>query len=93
MAASQSSGEQAQTREEYKKNKLAEERPASTGARRIRVRLIPIPLRIVLLVILVLLSVSIGTMVGYSAMGGGKTSDVFKPSTWYHIRDLVDKEK
>lgn len=89
MALKQS--DQAKTREEYKKQKRSEEQPVSAG--RVRVRLIPIWLRIVLLVIMIALSVTAGAVVGYSALGGGKATDVFKASTWTHIRDLVEKEK
>ena len=33
-----------------------------------------------------------GAMVGYSVMGDGKATDVFKKSTWTHIVDLVNKD-
>ncbi|MDR6999311.1 DNA-directed RNA polymerase subunit beta [Neobacillus niacini] len=87
--------EQVKTREEFKKvkadsQKNAEEvRPAT---KRVRVRLIPIWLRLILLVISIYIFAMVGTAVGYGKLGGGKITDVFKESTWTHIRDLVDKK-
>lgn len=94
MGLKQSEADKAQTREEYKKQKQAENHLAvHSGTKRIRVRLIPIWLRIVLLIVVVAVSLTAGALVGYGAIGGGKATDVFKLSTWTHIRDLVEKEK
>lgn len=103
MAVKQADGGQARTREEYKKQKQERTRAVDVegnqpaldvgASRRIRVRLIPIWLRLVLLAVLIVVSVTAGALVGYSGLGGGKAVDVFKLSTWTHIRDLVEKEK
>ena len=92
MAASQSEEREAITRGEYKKKQRAEDHLVSRPGR-IRVRLIPIWLRLVLLLVMIAASMTAGALVGYGAIGGGKAIDVFKPSTWTHIRDLVEKEK
>lgn len=76
------------TREEYKKVKQIEPEVAQP----VRVRLIPIWLRLVILVVLIFVCVVSGAAVGYSMLGNGKLVDVFKQSTWTHIRDLVEKE-
>ncbi|MEH7156491.1 DNA-directed RNA polymerase subunit beta, partial [Neobacillus drentensis] len=60
---------------------------------RVRIRLIPIWLRLVLLVAFMFISVTVGAIVGYGIIGGGKVSEVFQQSTWTHIIDLVDKGK
>ncbi|MDQ0200826.1 DNA-directed RNA polymerase subunit beta [Neobacillus ginsengisoli] len=79
MSVNDPSKEQVKTGEEYKK-----ERP--------RVRLIPIWLRIVILVVLIFGCALSGAVVGYGMLGNGRVADVFKASTWTHIRDLVKKE-
>lgn len=88
---------QALTREEYKKLKLAEEKleaaehlkgtikPAHAG-------LISMWLRFVIFIALIIICVTAGALVGYSGIGGGKSIDVFKGSTWSHIYDLVEKK-
>ena len=95
---------QVRTREEYKKavQKVKEEKTevkpqktkdaAPKGKERVRIRLIPIWLRLVLLVVFVFISLMAGAVVGFGVLGGGKAADVFKESTWTHIRDLVDKK-
>jgi hypothetical protein len=60
--------------------------------KRIRIRLIPVWLRLVLLVVFTFISLTAGAAVGYGILGDGKVADVFKQSTWTHIRDLVNKE-
>lgn len=78
------------TREEAKseRKKQVEENRQN----RIRVRMIPIWLRIIIVVALIFLSTLAGAAFGYGVMGGGSASDIFKPSTWTHIIDLVVKE-
>ncbi|GGE85121.1 DNA-directed RNA polymerase subunit beta [Priestia taiwanensis] len=56
-----------------------------------QVRLIPIWLRIIILFISIVVSVVIGAVIGYSIIGDGNVSDVFKIDTWTHILDLVGK--
>ncbi|MDW2876391.1 MULTISPECIES: DNA-directed RNA polymerase subunit beta [Bacillaceae] len=75
---------------EQKKKQRSEEKTA--GKRIIRIRLVPIWLRIIIVLILIAGSLILGTIVGYSVMGGGKPSEVFEKSTWLHIKDLVIKE-
>jgi hypothetical protein len=80
-----------------KSRKLEEKENGKTEAaphayKRVRIRLIPIWLRLVLLVVFVFVSLFSGAAVGYGVLGGGKVADVFKESTWTHIRDLVDKK-
>lgn len=82
--------EQAKTREEHKKLNSEEQKP--TKQIRVRVRLIPIWLRLVLLIVLIFISVTAGALIGYGSLGGGKAIDVFKLSTWTHIRDFIDKK-
>lgn len=108
MSVNNVNQEQVQTREQYKKAKLesfqtgeVKEKSAKmtkTEAsvqvnKRIRIRLIPIWLRLFLLVVFVAISVMAGAAVGYGVLGDGKPADIFKESTWTHIRDLVEKGK
>lgn len=72
-------------REEQRRFKIARKSP--------RIRLIPIWLRIAIVTVLAAISFFFGAMFGYSVIGDGKASDVFKTSTWTHIRDLVEKEE
>ncbi|WP_040207085.1 DNA-directed RNA polymerase subunit beta [Neobacillus jeddahensis] len=98
--------QQASTREEYKKAKHETELKTKTkktvqegeaaaapqAHKRVRIRMIPIWLRFVILFVLIVVSVVVGAVVGYGVIGGGDVADVFKESTWSHIRDLVDKK-
>ncbi|MGG3469516.1 DNA-directed RNA polymerase subunit beta [Neobacillus pocheonensis] len=101
MSVNNINREQMRTREEYKKanfeavQKTKDEKTAAKpqkGKERVRVRLIPIWLRLVLLVVFVFVSLAAGAVVGYGVLGNGKAADVFKESTWTHIRDLIDKK-
>lgn len=108
MSVNNLNQQQARTREEYKKakfdavEKTKDEKTAAKpkqpnsaaqkGKERVRVRLIPIWLRLVLLVVFVFVSLTAGAVVGYGVLGNGKAADVFKESTWTHIRDLIDKK-
>lgn len=56
----------------------------------VQIRLIPIWLRIVIILMLVVIAAVVGAMVGYSVIGEGKAMDVFKPSTWQHIFDIMN---
>ena len=60
---------------------------------KVRIRLIPIWLRIILIIVLIFVSMTIGAAIGFGVLGDGKVIDVFKPSTWTHILDLVQVEK
>jgi hypothetical protein len=61
--------------------------------KKIRIRLIPIWLRVIMIIGLIFVSMTLGAAIGYGVLGDGKVSDVFKPSTWTHLRDLVQVEK
>lgn len=45
--------------------------------------------RILFVPALCLAALAIGLTIGYSTMGGGDASDVFKFETWKHLYDLV----
>jgi hypothetical protein len=79
---------------EEKKHEQEEQKHStrSDDKGKIRVRLIPIPLRIFFVLIFILLSTAIGAVIGYSVLGNGNVIEVFVPSTWTHIIDLVEKE-
>ncbi|PLT35841.1 DNA-directed RNA polymerase subunit beta [Bacillus sp. V5-8f] len=79
------------TRQEYRQQVKKAEKAGNTKER-IRIRLLPIWLRLVIVCVLIAFSVLAGAVVGYSVIGGGKASDVFKTSTWTHIVDLVNKD-
>ncbi|NRD77149.1 DNA-directed RNA polymerase subunit beta [Bacillus sp. BRMEA1] len=108
MSINNLNSERISTREDYKKakydalevNKSEEKKVQEQDENqavdrkkgRVRIRLIPIWLRLILLAVFIFVSLMIGAVVGYSGLGGGKVSDVFKVSTWTYIRDLVEKK-
>lgn len=57
-----------------------------------RIRIFPIWLRIIVIVILAFVALAAGLMFGYSVMGDGNATDVFKSETWRHIVDIVTEE-
>jgi hypothetical protein len=88
MAVNESSREAIKA--EKKQNKEKEQ--SEKKSKRIRIRLIPIWLRVIIVLLLIVLSAAIGAMVGYGVIGNGNVFDVFKPSTWTYIIDLVQKK-
>ncbi|STO36058.1 DNA-directed RNA polymerase subunit beta [[Flavobacterium] thermophilum] len=70
---------------------LPAEEEAAAPRRFARTRLIPIWLRLIIVAVLMALSLTVGAIVGYSAIGDGAWLDVFRPSTWQHILDFVEK--
>lgn len=60
---------------------------------KVRIRLIPIWLRVIIIIVLIFVSMTIGAAIGFGVLGDGKAIDVFKPSTWTHVLDLVQVEK
>lgn len=106
MTANNLNSEQITTREEYKKAKYEEleklnveqkqnheqQLASELKNKRVRIRLIPIWLRLLLLAVFMFAALMAGAVVGYGVLGGGKATDVFKASTWTHIRDLVEKK-
>ena len=75
---------------QQKGNDKKEKQPISI--KRVRLRLIPIWLRMILVIVLFAMSTTIGAAIGYGVIGNGKASDIFYPSTWTHVKDLVEKE-
>lgn len=75
-----------------RKAREREENPNHEEKKQVRwvqIRLIPIWLRIIL-VLLLLVSVSVlGLYIGYSVVGDGMPSDIFKKGTWTHIIDII----
>ncbi|ASS87277.1 EpuA protein [Geobacillus lituanicus] len=70
---------------------LPAEEEAAAPRRFARTRLIPIWLRLVIVTVLMAICLAAGAIVGYSAIGDGAWIDVFRPSTWQHILDFVEK--
>ncbi|MCG6796373.1 DNA-directed RNA polymerase subunit beta [Geobacillus sp. YHL] len=70
---------------------LPPEGEAAAPRRFVRTRLIPIWLRLIIVAALMAISLAAGAVVGYSAIGDGAWLDVFRPSTWQHILDFVEK--
>jgi len=55
----------------------------------VQIRLLPIWLRIILVLLLLIGAAMFGVMIGYSSLGDGDPSDVFKKETWTHILDII----
>ena len=83
------------SREAFKLQKKEQEAEIkhAENENKIRIRLIPIWLRVIMIIGLIFVSMTLGAAIGYGVLGDGKASDVFKPSTWTHLRDLVQVEK
>ena len=83
------------SREAFKLQKKEQEAEIkhAENENKIRIRLIPIWLRVIMIIGLIFVSMTLGAAIGYGVLGDGKVSDVFKPSTWTHLRDLVQVEK
>ena len=83
------------SREAFKLQKKEQEAEIkhAENENKIRIRLIPIWLRVIIIIALIFVSMTLGAAIGYGVLGDGKASDVFKPSTWTHIMDLVGVEK
>ena len=83
------------SREAFKLQKKEQkvEKKHAENENKIRIRLIPIWLRVIMIIGLIFVSMTLGAAIGYGVLGDGKVSDVFKPSTWTHLIDLVHVEK
>lgn len=83
------------SREAFKLQKKEQEveKKHTENENKIRIRLIPIWLRVIMIIGLIFVSMTLGAAIGYGVLGDGKVSDVFKPSTWTHLIDLVQVEK
>lgn len=55
----------------------------------VQIRLLPIWLRIILLLLLTIFTIILGAYIGYSVVGDGSGSDLFKKETWTHITDII----
>ena len=55
----------------------------------VQIRLLPIWVRIILVLLLLVGAAALGAMIGYSTLGDGNPSDVFKKETWTHILDII----
>lgn len=64
----------------------------ATRSKKERRRIFPIWLRIIVFFVLAFVALATGLMFGYSVMGDGNATDVFKTDTWHHIIDIVTKE-
>ena len=69
-------------------SEMPEEQIPTSG--RVRIRLIPIWLRILIVLVLLVAAVAFGAMFGYSVIGEGEASDIFKKATWQHIFDIMN---
>lgn len=74
------------TRQQFKDE---EKMKKSSASQRIKIRLIPIWLRLLIVAVLMVFMIIFGAFIGYSVIGGGKGTDIFKKSTWTHIIDIV----
>ena len=52
--------------------------------------MLPIYVRIVIVLALFALAMVVGTYMGYSILGDGAASDIFKKETWTHIIDIMN---
>lgn len=91
MAVDENSREAIKAQKKLEATKEEKEQSVKKG-KRIRLRLIPIWLRVIIVVLLMGLSSLTGAAIGYGVLGNGNAIDVFKPSVWTHIVDLVDKK-
>jgi len=55
----------------------------------VQIRILPIWLRVILVLLLLAGAAYFGALVGYSSIGDGDSSDVFKKATWIHIMDII----
>ncbi|BBW97844.1 DNA-directed RNA polymerase subunit beta [Geobacillus sp. FSL W8-0032] len=56
-----------------------------------RARFVSVLLRLIMVIALMVICLAVGVAVGYSVIGDGHWLDVFRPSTWQHIFDFVQK--
>lgn len=73
----------------FKKKEKAVQEKELSEVKWVQIRLLPIWLRI-LLVILLLVGIGVlGLLMGYSVVGDGAPSEIFKKETWTHITDII----
>jgi hypothetical protein len=70
-----------------------EETSSRTARRRAKGRVFPIWLRLVIWIVLCIVGFVGGAMIGYGVLGDGHPTDVFRPATWTHIRDIIYKDQ
>jgi len=81
--------EEAETRKQQKKKQKQEKKKNKKPRRRV----FPIWLRIIVVLLLAVGALTLGLMIGYGVLGGGKALDALKTETWQHVIDIVTKEK
>ena len=74
-----------------KENNLKKKNRKRSKKRKLKFVCFPIWLRLLIVAGLIVIMVIIGALIGYSVIGGGNPIDVFKPSTWTHIVDIVNQ--
>ncbi|MDF2556864.1 MAG: DNA-directed polymerase subunit beta [Bacillales bacterium] len=84
---------QQNSRQELKNQNKERKKRNTDGQFSVRLRLIPVWLRLVIISVVSVVAGLIGAYFGYVVLGDGKASEVFSPSTWHHIFDLVNKAK
>lgn len=47
-------------------------------------------LRIVIVVVLIIVAAIVGAMIGYGVIGSGNPLQVFNPTTWTHVFDIMN---
>lgn len=72
-----------------RKSKEGQEDQEYEEGKWVRIRLFPIWLRVILVLGLLLTTIIIGLFVGYSVIGDGVPSELFKMKTWTHITDII----
>lgn len=73
----------------FKKKKSSETQKEEKPERWVQIRLIPIWLRILLTLLLLVLMAILGLFIGFSVLGDGTPSEIFKKETWTHITDII----
>lgn len=71
------------------KKKKREQKSEEKEVKWVQIRLIPIWLRIFIVLVMLIVSAVIGAIIGYSIIGDGALSGVFKVETWKHILDMI----
>ena len=56
----------------------------------VQIRMLPIYVRVLIVLVIFALAIVVGTYIGYSILGDGAASDIFKKETWTHIIDIMN---
>lgn len=80
----------AETRSKKVEDDFEAEKDSETKpVRWVQIRLLPIYARVLIVLGLIVLAIIVGTYIGYSVLGDGAASDIFKKGTWTHIFDII----